>query len=367
MRRVGTLQAAVVRALQSRDRRCPAPDAAAREHTAHGPRATLPGRFPIQPRHRGRRREPRGEHRVAEVTPHVRQECANTGVTAAQQFPHAGDVVVGERLRGLPAHATQRVEHVGALAARHRVQCADLPAARRGAGELERAEDRRLRADADCLDVAARRHPLRRATDATCIKKAGRIVVVEVARLPEGETVGVLEEERTSLGEEDLERREVHDGRIGFDLAEVRVDGRGERKRQRELHAEVAADGQACVTGGHEAVAGRFGLGLHLRAEVRHQLDARGRPQRIEADQVPEPRHDARRIRRRRRPERFLAMPRDLACEVDAPRPHRAAGPTHVVAQLRQRDAELCRPAGTVGARSDVPDGIPERIVITVV
>jgi hypothetical protein len=57
---------------------------------------------------------------------------------------------------------------------------------------------------------------------------------------------------------------------------------------------------------------------------------------------------------------------RDLAGEGDAPRTLGTTGP-RVVSQLRQRDAKLCRPAGTVTASRDVPDGDPENVVVFVV
>ncbi len=72
---------------------------------------------------------------------------------------------------------------------------------------------------------------LRRPADAARIEQAGAVAVVAVH--VEAERAGALDEERPPLREEGLERIEVDDRRIGFDLAEVGV----RRGRQREARA----------------------------------------------------------------------------------------------------------------------------------
>jgi hypothetical protein len=73
-----------------------------------------------------------------------------------------------------------------------------------------------------------------------------RIKHVAVAAL---ELIGAraLDEERTFLGKVRLERAEIHDCGIGFDLTEVWIDGPGQIQRRRDRVLDVDADRQATI------------------------------------------------------------------------------------------------------------------------
>ena len=60
-----------------------------------------------------------------------------------------------------------------------------------------------------------------------------------------GEQLVALDEERAPLVEDRLERREVHDRRIRFDLAEVGIDRRVQREVRPEPVLEIAAGAPA--------------------------------------------------------------------------------------------------------------------------
>ena len=94
-------------------------------------------------------------------------------------------------------------------------------------GQLGGAEDLRLLRHARVLAVARAREAARRAADAPGIEEAAAVAVVAVQ--VEGEHAGALDEERPPLGEERLEAAQVHDRRIGLDLAEVGIHRRGQR------------------------------------------------------------------------------------------------------------------------------------------
>ena len=86
---------------------------------------------------------------------------------------------------------------------------------------------------------------LRRAADAARIEQARAVAVVAVH--VEAERAGALDEERPPLGEERLEGIEIDDGRIGFDLAEVRIRRRGQREARRHRVLQVEADRAAGI------------------------------------------------------------------------------------------------------------------------
>jgi hypothetical protein len=74
---------------------------------------------------------------------------------------------------------------------------------------------------------------LRRPADASRVEEARALAVAAVEAEVEG--AGAFDEERPPLGEEGFERGQVDDRRIGFDLAEVRIDRRGQRQSWRDL------------------------------------------------------------------------------------------------------------------------------------
>ena len=121
----------------------------------------------------------------------------------------------------------------GDFSRRDRVQYTNGVSVVRAPGELGRAEDRRRSRDIGELgivvDVAAE---LRRTPDTSRVENAqARDVAAEVAtEAAEIERAGAGDEERPLLREERLERREIHNRRIGFDLTEVGINRRVERE-----------------------------------------------------------------------------------------------------------------------------------------
>ena len=116
------------------------------------------------------------------------------------------------------------------------------------------------------------RPSLRRAADAARIEQARAVAVVAVH--VEAEGAGALDEERPPLGEERLERVEVHDRRIGFDLAEVGIDRRGQRQPGRHRVLQVEPERAAGIGRVGQRVPRVDRLRVDLADAVRHQLEA---------------------------------------------------------------------------------------------
>src|SRR6185503_21218485 len=89
--------------------------------------------------------------------------------------------------------------------------------------------------------AAARRRALRRPPDAAAVEERERrdVAAEETVEPAEAEGTASLDEEGPPLREEGLERRQVDDRRIHFDLAEVGVDGRVEREVGRQQVLEI--------------------------------------------------------------------------------------------------------------------------------
>src|SRR5262249_16798513 len=120
----------------------------------------------------------------------------------------------------------------GEGACRRRLERTDRPPAD-AAGEFARAGDRGVIRH---VDEAATRigAALRRTADAPRVKQRRGAVEVE--------DVGALDEERPSLGEVLLKRRQVHVRGVGVDLTEVGIDRRVERKARRQSVLRVHPD-----------------------------------------------------------------------------------------------------------------------------
>ena len=111
---------------------------------------------------------------------------------------------------------------------RGRVEQTKGKAVRGASSELRRRRDRRRRRRARVTVLTAQR---RRAADAARVEQTliGAAIDDDVAVELELVQPRPLDEEGALLGVEGLERREVEDGRVGFDLAEVGIHRRIER------------------------------------------------------------------------------------------------------------------------------------------
>ena len=176
---------------------------------------------------------------------------------------------------------------------------------------------------------------LRRAADAARVEQARCTAVVAVH--VELERARAFDEERPPLLEERLERVEVDDGGVGFDLAEVGIGRRGQREARAHRVLQVEADR-----------AGRIGAlrradcrspGCSDEAAERCTAAARASSARppSQAAHLGELRHEAVGVARQQRPRGGLGQPADFANHGEADR----AAVGVVEAQLRERNAEL--------------------------
>ena len=291
----------------------------------------VPAQHPISATGEGVAVVPRGERvRRSEVPVH-RGECRADYRPGRPEFLlDAGDAVArGRRDRHAREGRRRGVVGPGSLARRHRRERAQRHPRGEPPGELRGAEDGAV--PRIIHEVSAHR-AARRAADAPR---------VEVARPVAAQQLSPLGEEGPLLVEEDLERREIHDRGIGFDLPEVRVHGAVEREVRPESHLHVRARPGAEVLAVVEGVRrlrppgqSRIARGVREHLEAARRLDA------FDAHQLAHPRRPAGAIRRHRHPEHVLAGRRIPVVGVEAPDLH-----GHVVeAELRERDAHLRRP-----------------------
>ena len=164
---------------------------------------------------------------------------------------------------------------------------------------------------------------LRRPADPPRVEQAGARAVVAVET--EVERAGAFDEERPPLGEERFERGEVDDRRIRFDLAEVRVDGAGEREAR--ASARTSCPGRAAPPGSDAFTSGLPSVGClrQVGHRVRHQLEPLGRRGHRQSAELAERRHVAVAAARQQRPgrrfrsagrcRRATAKPNVLACD----------------------------------------------------
>ena len=189
------------------------------------------------------------------------------------------------------------------------------PSARRLAGQLGRAVDRRRRWPIDV--VVVRRLVGRRAADAPAVELAlGAAIAVADRQL---EHVDALEKERALLGEVELVRGQVDLLGIGFDLAEIGID----RRRQRERRSQAVLQIEADVAYRRHVLRQRAveidRLDVDAAGDVRQQLEATRGRQVADAAERSKLADDLRRGARPRRPRRLLLRARDVAHDLQAP------------------------------------------------
>ena len=171
-------------------------------------------------------------------------------------------------------------------------------------------------------------------------------------------------EERPLLRKERLELAEVHHRRIDFDLPEIGIDRAGQREVRRQAVLEIETAVHLAVMRARERIASIDARGqVGARHAVRHHLERALGLDPFDAREVGEARDHPVLAFRRVHQAIDLAVLRDLAEEVDAPRLRRLIGK----AQLRIRDANLGHPAARNDLRGEEPDRVPTPIVVDVV
>ena len=219
------------------------------------------------------------------------------------------------------------------------------------AGDLRGAEDRRLVGTRHHRAVGRHTVPRRALTNPAGVKE---LHLVERRH----EHAAVFDEERALLRKERLEHGEVQHGRILFDLAEVRVDGRRERGGRAEADAHVEASGEA-------ELARRPRQHLLTHRRIRHELEPARRRRRLRKRQVAEARDKPLHAARRRHPAVELSTTVQIAADVEAP--DRGLALRRWKAHLRKRNAQLREPASRRDAGGHVPHGVVVRALARVV
>ena len=179
---------------------------------------------------------------------------------------------------------------------------------------------------------------------------------IDLLRVAELESRGVLQEERAFLGEEQIEARQVDLLFVGLDLREVGVIGRIQGQVRTDAPLQIDTEVAVPI---HRIVGRGAGEILVHRAErVGNQLDvAPGRH--VEARHLCRQR-DAVNVEaaRNRRQVDLLILVADVPHDVEAPRPIEAG----LVAQGLQRNRQLRFPAALGDLRAHGPIAIPVRI-----
>ena len=198
-------------------------------------------------------------------------------------------------------------------------------------------------------EVAARR-AARSSTDAAAVEPARPS---DKALTTTGEQLVSFNEKRPTFLEYHLEGREVHDRRIRFDLAKVRIDGgvQGKIWPEAELEVTTGAATRPCV----ERIS-RIGIRTEgqIRRNVREELEPPGAWNASDTLEAPELRCVARRGDGDEHPLRAFALVGDNARELEPPRLLRR----RVEPELRKRDAQLGGPALGVNPRATAPHRI---------
>ncbi len=365
MRRVRALVVARGRTLEPRHRGVRTGDAARGEAAGHHVIA-LSGEevVAVCADHDGAAGQLRLQARIVEASVHRRRQHAEPG-PLADVPSHAGREVVGQRLH---FHVPARVAggRVGEFPARDRVDEIDRPGPARLAGQLRRAEDRRRRRP---VDEFARRSPLRRAADPPGIEQGGvRAVEPHVAARPVPaeavERLRALDEERALLVVERLERREVDDGRIDFDLAEVRIHGGVDGQVARHTPLQVEASGRRPGSTVVERVAGlRRALGFPARRHVRQHFEVPAASNPVEPLEFTGLGDDRVFLLWDEGPPALLVLP--LHHPHDVQPPDLALGGREP--ELREGNPHLRAPALVVDRHGGLPDAVPGVVLIGVV
>ena len=266
--------------------------------------------------------------------------------------------VVGERLHGF-RRAARAERQARLFLGGDGVEPADRERAG-PPGQLGRADDRRLQGHRGEAALGHVGRPVRLAADPPRVEeaRAGAVVAVEV----EAQIPGALDEERPTLGVKRLERRQVDHGRVGLDLAEVRVDGRRHGQPRSQGVLDVGADRTAGVRRLVEGVSSFRGLRADLGHAVGHDFEALPASGELQPAQFAELRHETGAALRDERPRRGLVEPANLP---DHAKPECVPLPG-LEPQLRQRDPELRLPSLSVARHGDVPHGVPALVAVAV-
>src|SRR6185437_7303158 len=164
----------------------------------------------------------------------------------------------------------------------------------------------------------------------------------------EVEDVRAFHEEGPMLGQELLERREVHERRVELSLSEIRVDGGVEGQEGADAVFQIEACVPRIRTGLREGIAdGALGLEGPRPRRVGKQLEAPGRRNILEAAEVREARHESVFRLSDEGKQVELVLPENGADEADTPDLVGGAGK----AQLRERDLFFSRPSERVDRR----------------
>ena len=266
--------------------------------------------------------------------------------------------VIGQGLHGVVgAKAAGGIEHRRPLARRGGVEHADRPPTRRPAGELSSAEDGGVVWKVHKLPRRERRSQ-RPVPDAARVEELRRVAELDEASRPasEPEDVRPLDEEGPVLGQELLERRQVHERGVDLDLAEVGVHRRVQGEVGGHAVLEVQPRAPEIVARFVEGIRGVTGLpeGAAPHA-VGEELEPLRRRDVAQPGQVSEARHEPAFRLPDERPHGEFVLAQNGPHEADAPDLVRGARE----AQLRERDTVLGRPAERVHAGGDLPHGIP--------
>ena len=341
--RVGPLEIVHRRALHAVDRRRVAAQVREPEPATQLVRATVPAENPVRAAGVRAARVGRCEQAV-EIALHGRERHAHHRFRRAEFLLQARHAVSRRRRDdGAAKRARGRIERARRFAPRDGRQDAQRRPAGKPARDLGCAQDGRVLGTVD--EVAARVARWTRANPPG----------IEVARPVAAQQLVALGEEGPALVEEDLERREVDDRRIGLDLAEVGVDGAVERNVGTETHLEVRAGAGREIGAAVERVRrGDVALQARVRRRVRHQFEAARRLDPLNADQLTHERRPTRAIPGDRNPEDIFAGRGIPVVDVEAPHLDRLVRK----AQLRKRDPHFRRPSEAVDGGFRFPHGV---------
>ena len=104
---------------------------------------------------------------------------------------------------------------------------------------------------------------LRCTTDSAPVNELRESIRREVRQRPEVEDPRALEKERTLLGKEGLDGREVDHRGIDFDLTEIRIHRRRERESRAESDAEIRAHRCGGMRGAMKRTVGEIAARSH--------------------------------------------------------------------------------------------------------
>ena len=220
---------------------------------------------------------------------------ADRGAGRSEFLLYAGNDIGIPRCDADPAELLRHAKRARELLVGHRPEHPDRRPRCQTPREFGGAENRRCRGIVDEITGCS---PGGGRTDATGVKPVVIDAVQEIAP---------LQEERAPFGEEGLEARQVHLGRIRLDLSEIGIDRRLERQVGAETHLRVQPDTSLEVRAGRERVAW-IGVADHLRRarDVRQQLQAATRRDPVDAVQIAETGRPALLRPRHHRPVDFL-------------------------------------------------------------